>query len=91
MAENERPAELLDERGRRLLNLALGLAVVALGFVVAADLWRVAQAPLGTALRFLRVDYAAALAAEAELDAYREACRMWVELWRARDTRRSQT
>ncbi len=62
-----------------------------IGTVVAADLWRVAQAPLGTALRFLRVDYAAALAAEAELDAYREACRMWVGLWRARDTRRSQT
>lgn len=56
------------------------------GAVIAADLWRVAQAPLGTALTFLRVDYPAALAAEAELAAYRTRCRMWIELWRARAT-----
>jgi biotin-dependent carboxylase-like uncharacterized protein len=54
------------------------------GAVIAADLWRVAQAPLGTALRFLRVDYAAALAAEDAFAGYRARTRMWIELWRAR-------
>lgn len=60
-----------------------------IGAVIAADLWRVAQAPLGTALAFLRVDYATALAADAELAAYRTRCRMWIDLWRARAATRS--
>jgi biotin-dependent carboxylase-like uncharacterized protein len=53
-----------------------------IGTVIAADLWRVAQAPLGTALRFVRVDYEAALAADAALDAERARLRMWLELYR---------
>lgn len=56
-----------------------------IGTVIAADLWRVAQAPLGTALRFVRVAYGEALAAEAALAQYRERTRMWVELWRSRE------
>jgi 5-oxoprolinase (ATP-hydrolysing) subunit C len=55
-----------------------------IGTVIAADLWRVAQAPLGTALRFLRVDYAASLAAEAAFDAERARVGMWIELCRGR-------
>lgn len=58
-----------------------------IGTVIAADLWRVAQAPLGTALHFVRIDVAAALAAEQAFAAYREHTRMWVELWRGRGGR----
>jgi biotin-dependent carboxylase-like uncharacterized protein len=54
-----------------------------IGTVIAADLWRVAQAPLGSALRFVQVDYAAACAAQAELDADRAKVRMWIELCRS--------
>jgi biotin-dependent carboxylase-like uncharacterized protein len=54
------------------------------GVVIAADLWRVAQAPLGAALAFLRVDYATALLAEDAFAAYRARTRMWIELWRGR-------
>lgn len=55
-----------------------------IGTIIAADLWRVAQAPLGTALRFVRIDYAAALAAQAALDAERARVKMWIELCRGR-------
>ncbi|MCA3264416.1 MAG: biotin-dependent carboxyltransferase family protein [Telmatospirillum sp.] len=53
-----------------------------IGTVIAADLWRVAQAPLGSALRFVQVDYAAARAAQAVLDADRARVRMWIDLCR---------
>jgi len=54
-----------------------------IGTVVAADLWRVAQAPLGSALRFLQVDYEAARAAQAAFDADRAKVRMWIDLYRS--------
>ncbi|WP_436071054.1 biotin-dependent carboxyltransferase family protein [Devosia sp. LjRoot3] len=40
------------------------------GTVIEPDHWRLAQAKPGTAIRFVEVDYPAALAAQAELDAY---------------------
>ena len=58
-----------------------------IGTVIAADLWRVAQAPLGTALRFVPVDYAAALGAEDALDDYRRKTRLWIDLCRDRNAR----
>lgn len=57
--------------------------------IIAADLWRVAQAPLGTALRFRAIDYAEALAAEDALAAYREKVRSWIAMWRERARRES--
>lgn len=53
-----------------------------IGTVIAADLWRVAQAPLGTALRFVQVDYETALAADSALDDERARVRMWIDLLR---------
>lgn len=40
------------------------------GTVIEPDHWRLAQAKPGTSIRFVEVDYAAALAAQAELDGY---------------------
>jgi allophanate hydrolase subunit 2 len=54
-----------------------------IGTVIAADLWRVAQAPLGSALRFVQVDYAAACAAQAAFDADCARVRMWIDLCRS--------
>jgi biotin-dependent carboxylase-like uncharacterized protein len=51
-----------------------------IGTIIAADLWRVAQAPLGTALFFVRLDYVEALAAEEALAAFRRETRTWIEL-----------
>ncbi len=53
-----------------------------IGTVIASDLWRVAQAPLGTTLRFIRVDYDAALAADTALGVERACLRMWIDLCR---------
>ncbi|TWG89322.1 biotin-dependent carboxylase-like uncharacterized protein [Cupriavidus gilardii J11] len=41
-----------------------------IGVVIGADLWRLAQAPLGSAVRFVRVSLAEAGEAQARLDAY---------------------
>ncbi|WP_347556909.1 biotin-dependent carboxyltransferase family protein [Robbsia sp. KACC 23696] len=41
-----------------------------IGTVIEADLWRLAQAPIGSTLRFVKTDYAEAVAAEAGVDAY---------------------
>lgn len=40
------------------------------GTVIEPDQWRLAQAKPGTSIRFVEVDYSAALAAQSELDAY---------------------
>ncbi|MET3911524.1 biotin-dependent carboxylase-like uncharacterized protein [Bradyrhizobium sp. S3.3.6] len=48
--------------------------------VIRADLWRVAQARLGSKLRFEQTAYAEALAAEAEMSAYIERLRTNVRL-----------
>lgn len=41
-----------------------------IGVVIGADLWRLAQVPLGASVRFVRVTLAEAAAAQAELDRY---------------------
>jgi biotin-dependent carboxylase-like uncharacterized protein len=41
-----------------------------IGTVIEADLWRIAQAPLGSRLRFVQVTYAAALEARRQTDAW---------------------
>lgn len=41
-----------------------------IGVVIGADLWRLAQAPLGGSVRFVRVSLEQAAAAQAELDRY---------------------
>lgn len=51
-----------------------------LGGVIEADLWKLGQARIGSQIRFVRVDFATAVAAMAEVEAYlaaaREGCRL---------------
>jgi len=54
------------------------------GTVIEADLWRLGQMPIGTRFRFIRVDWEAALAARAELDAWLADVRRVASLLRAR-------
>jgi biotin-dependent carboxylase-like uncharacterized protein len=52
--------------------------------VIEADLWRLGQARLGSALRFIETTYADALAALDEIQAYLEAVRRLASLYRGR-------
>jgi biotin-dependent carboxylase-like uncharacterized protein len=52
------------------------------GTVIEGDLWRLAQAPIGATLRFVKADYDEAVAAEAEIDAYLAQVRYSVGLMR---------
>lgn len=49
-----------------------------IGVVIEPDLWRIAQTPLGGALRFRRCDHAEALAAQDALDAHLNRIRVWM-------------
>lgn len=53
-----------------------------IGTVIEADLWRLAQAPLGSFVRFEEVSYEAAVAAMAPVDAYVARIRRTAELYR---------
>ena len=54
------------------------------GTVIEADLWRLGQMPIGTRFRFLRVDWAEALAAREALEAWLADVRRVASLLRAR-------
>ena len=54
------------------------------GTVIEADLWRLGQMPIGTRFRFLRVDWAEALAAREALEAWLAEVRRVASLLRAR-------
>lgn len=54
------------------------------GTVIEADLWRLGQMPIGTRFRFRRVDWAEALAARAEAEAWLAEVRRVTALLRAR-------
>jgi len=49
-----------------------------IGVVIEPDLWRIAQTPLGGALRFRRCDHAEALAAHDALAAHLDRIRIWM-------------
>ncbi len=49
-----------------------------IGVVIEPDLWRIAQTPLGQALRFCRCSHAEALAAHDALQAHLERIRLWI-------------
>ncbi|MFM0500921.1 5-oxoprolinase subunit C family protein [Paraburkholderia caffeinilytica] len=53
-----------------------------IGTVIEADLWRLAQARIGTKIRFVQTTYAEAVAALEELDSYLVKVRNLVELFR---------
>ena len=60
-----------------------------IGTIIEADLWRVAQAPLGSALRFVHISYDEALTAFDALKMYRDRTRKWVSIyteWAARQS-----
>jgi allophanate hydrolase subunit 2 len=53
-----------------------------IGTVIEADLWRLAQARIGTKIRFVQTTYSEAVAALEELDSYLVKVRNLVELFR---------
>ena len=59
-----------------------------IGTVIEADLWRIAQAPLGTTLRFRCVSYDEALDAAAANAAYLDRQRFWCDLQDAASRRK---
>jgi biotin-dependent carboxylase-like uncharacterized protein len=58
-----------------------------IGTVIAADLWRLGQAPIGSQIRFLRCDWAETLAAAARNRAYLDDVRRLAGLYRGQRAR----
>ncbi|TGD99678.1 biotin-dependent carboxyltransferase family protein [Methylobacterium nonmethylotrophicum] len=57
-----------------------------IGTVIEADLWRLAQAPIGARIRFIETDWDGALAARDALDGWLSAARRALSYLRARST-----
>lgn len=53
------------------------------GTVIQADLWRLAQVPIGAMLYFVKTDYASAVQAQADVDRYLERVRQTVSMHRS--------